>query len=65
MTRAQRPEESDDQVCPPADGGVPDCHTGPAGRLRFVITELAALWRDRRRRRGGADPTPRPDPTGW
>lgn len=63
MTRAPRPEESEDGVCPPADGGVPDCRTGPAGRLRFVITELVALWRARSRRRA-TDPTPRPDPTG-
>jgi hypothetical protein len=27
---------------------VPDCTTGPTGRLRFVADELAQLWRHRR-----------------
>ncbi|MGH3583749.1 MAG: hypothetical protein ACRDUB_19325 [Mycobacterium sp.] len=31
-----------------AESEVPDCGTGPLGRLRFVARELAALWRHRR-----------------
>jgi hypothetical protein len=33
-----------DRAGVPVDQGVPDCGTGPAGRLGFVARELAALW---------------------
>lgn len=49
MTVAPR-RDLPDQVSEPTDPSVPDCRTGPAGRLRFVVGELAALWRDRRHR---------------
>jgi hypothetical protein len=29
----------------PVDQGVPDCGTGPLGRLRFVAREFAERWR--------------------
>jgi hypothetical protein len=32
----------------PVGRGIPDCSTGPIGRLRFVARELAALWPRRR-----------------
>jgi hypothetical protein len=62
MTGPPRPEPHD-QVWPTAEASIPNCRTGPSGRLRFVIAELVALWRDRRRR--ALDPTSQPDPTGW
>ncbi len=34
----------------PTDGSVPGCGTGPAGRARFVLAELADLWREFRHR---------------
>lgn len=40
------------------EAGVPGCGTGPLGRLRFVISELAALWRPRRTTTLGSTPTP-------
>lgn len=43
--RFGRPPEG---VGVPVDSGLPDCGTGPLGRLRFVARELAALWRHRR-----------------
>jgi hypothetical protein len=30
----------------PVDSGVPECGTGPAGRLRFVVSELRDVWRE-------------------
>jgi hypothetical protein len=36
--------------------GVPDCTTGPTGRLRFVADELAQLWRHHRRASSAAQP---------
>lgn len=36
----------------PVDSGLPDCGTGPLGRLRFVAREIAALWRHHRNTTG-------------
>lgn len=33
------------------DPGVPDCSTGPTGRLRFVAAELLAILRQVSQRR--------------
>ena len=30
----------------PVDSGIPDCRTGLAGRLRFVVSELRDVWRE-------------------
>jgi hypothetical protein len=30
----------------PVGSGVPECGTGPAGRLRFVVSELRDVWRE-------------------
>jgi hypothetical protein len=30
----------------PVDPGVPECRTGPVGRLRFVVSELQDVWRE-------------------
>lgn len=35
----------------PLNAEVPDCGTGPLGRLRFVVHELVYAWQARRRRR--------------
>lgn len=35
-----------------AELGLPDCITGPAGRLRFVAQQLAQRWRHRRPQNG-------------
>jgi hypothetical protein len=32
----------------PVGSGVPECGTGPAGRLRFVVSELRDVWRELR-----------------
>jgi len=40
---------------PGIDDRVPDCGTGPGGRVRFVAGELVEMWRDRRRRRVRGD----------
>lgn len=32
----------------PVDSGVPECGTGPTGRLRFVASELRDVWRELR-----------------
>ena len=32
----------------PVDPGVPECRTGPVGRLRFVVSELRDVWRELR-----------------
>jgi hypothetical protein len=32
----------------PVDPGLPDCGTGPLGRLRFVVREIASLLFRRR-----------------
>lgn len=32
----------------PVDPGVPECATGPVGRLRFVVSELRDVWRELR-----------------
>ena len=32
----------------PASSGVPECGTGPLGRLRYVGSELRDVWRERR-----------------
>jgi len=30
----------------PVGSGVPECGTGPVGRLRFVVSELRDVWRE-------------------
>ena len=32
----------------PVGSGVPECGTGPVGRLRFVVSELRDVWRELR-----------------
>ena len=32
----------------PVNSGVPECDTGPVGRVRFVGTELHDIWRELR-----------------
>jgi hypothetical protein len=55
MTRGQ---DTPGTACAVTPGGVPDCGTGPAGRIAFVARELASLWRELT---GHARPTPGPD----
>jgi hypothetical protein len=46
----------------PVGSGVPECGTGPVGRLRFVVSELRDVWRElhahvhRESRSGGTTP---------
>jgi len=49
----------DEGECP-VSSGVPECGTGPLGRLRFVGSELRDVWRELRERVGRA---PRSQPT--
>jgi hypothetical protein len=39
------------QSCRMNDPGVPDCATGPAGRLRFMAAELLSILRQACQRR--------------
>jgi hypothetical protein len=34
----------------PVSSGVPECGTGPLGRVRFVGSELRDVWRELRER---------------
>ncbi|NYI41318.1 hypothetical protein BKA03_001437 [Demequina lutea] len=34
------------QECSPDDSDVPECQTGPTGRMRFVVSELRDVWRE-------------------
>jgi hypothetical protein len=54
----RRGQDTPGATCAAAPDGVPDCGTGPAGRIAFVARELASLWRELT---GYARPTPGPD----
>lgn len=49
-------EPDDPRTCEPGADGIPTCSTGPAGRLGFVVRELAGLWRERRAGRTDEEP---------